>query len=257
MKLILKGGLLILLFIFARTAFGQDALRDSTRSGIDSMQTEEVNVVDIIIQRGLMVGNGDTTNSTPIKNTSGTWFVGLGFKIPVIKNKAGFRLTPGLAFTKLNYDSVNVGKEFPGLIDSTESKDYFFQKHRLAYFQVPLGVYVNFTTDEKGRPQIFGEAGGYIGYRIGGVLRYGENKVRIDADGEAQDQQVRTKITNIPDMEPLQYGFYGRLGYKNVAFNVNYRVPRLFKEPRTNDLGELDGTNPLFPRLELGVTLLL
>ena len=237
MKLILKGGLLILLFIFAQTAFGQDALRDSTRSGIDSMQTEEVNVVDIIIQRSLMLGNTDTTTA--------------------IKNKAGFRLTPGLAFTKLNYDSVNVGKEFPGLIDSTESKDYFFQKHRLAYFQVPLGVYVNFTTDEKGRPQIFGEAGGYIGYRIGGVLRYGENKVRIDADGEAQDQQVRTKITNIPDMEPLQYGFYGRLGYKNVAFNVNYRVPRLFKEPRTNDLGELDGTNPLFPRLELGVTLLL
>lgn len=255
MKLILKGGLLILLFIFAQTAFGQDALRDSTRSGIDSMQTEEVNVVDIIIQRGLMVGNRDITVSTPIKNTSGTWFVGLGFKIPVIKNKAGFRLTPGLAFTKLNHDEINSGNDFPGLKDST--KDYFFQKHRLAYAQVPLGVYVNFTTDEKGRPQIFGELGGYVGYRIGGVLRYGENKVRIDADGEAQNQQVRTKITNIPDMELLQYGFYGRVGYKNVAFNVNYRDPRLFKLQRTNDLGTEVGTNPVFPQIEMGITLLL
>ncbi len=237
--------LLICLCSYALQA--QESSGDKITTKADTMETEEVNVVDIVLQRSLMTGAKNVSELTRIKNTSGSWFVGLGFKIPVVKNKAGFRLTPGLSFVKLNYDSVDIAKTFPDLPGGV---DYTFQRHRLTYFQLPLGAYVNFTTDEKGRPQIFGEAGGYLGYRLGGVLRYGEISLR--------DQQIRTKITNIPDMENLQYGIYGRLGYKNLAICMKYRMTRLFI-PFKSDLNDNPTTvrNPIFPRLEIGLSLLL
>lgn len=250
MKILSYKSLLLLLFSFCLTAFAQPNSSDSLSVRKDTFETEEINVVDIVIQRGLMLGAGNFSDLTRIKNSSGTWFVGLGFKIPVLKNKAGFRLTPGFAWTKLNYDSVDVQKVFPDLPGGV---DYNFQRHRLAYFQVPLGAYVNFSTDAKGRPLIFGEAGGYVGYRVSGVLRYGENSVR--------DQQIRTKITNIPDTEPLQYGFYGRLGYKSFAIHAQYRITPLFSEYKTEAQGgttvNTDILNPVFPQLELGISLLL
>jgi hypothetical protein len=247
MKFLPKWGLSLFFLLLATFAFSQKAANDSSAVKTDTLETEEVNVVDIIIQRGLMAGTNNVGDLTSLKNSSGTWFVGLGFKIPVLKNKAGFRLTPGIAWTKLNYDSVDVAKTFPDLPDGV---DYNFQKHRLAYFQVPLGAYMNFSVDPKGRALIFGEAGGFVGYRIGGVLRYGENSVR--------DQVIRTKISNIPDMKNLQYGLYGRVGYKNVALNVQYRITDLFEKYKTdvegNDTGIL---NPIFPQLEFGLTILL
>jgi len=122
-------------------------------------------------------------------------------------------------------------------------------------------VYVNFTTDEKGRPQIFGEAGGYIGYRIGGVLRHGENRDRTEQINDVKkvrNQQVRTKISNIADMENIQYGLYVRAGYRNIAVFAQYRLTDLFTEFKTNVLGNNTAAkNPLFPPLEFGLTLLL
>lgn len=247
MKFLVSRGLCLLLFSVCFATFGQEISSDSTSVEKNNLNTEEVNVVDIVLQRGLMVGVGNTSDETQIKNSSGSWFVGLGFKIPVLKNRAGFRLTPGLAFTKLNYDSVDVAKIFPDLPGGV---DYNFQKHRLTYLQVPLGVYVNFSVDEKGRALIFGEAGGYVGYRIAGVLRHGENSVR--------DQQIRTKITNVADMENLQYGLYGRVGYKSIAIHAQYRITRLFNKEKTDVEGANTGIpNPAFPQLEVGISFLL
>ena len=247
MKLVKILSLFLIHIFICQASFAQDIPQDSSLVDTSALETEEINVIDIIFQRSLLLGA--TSAETDIKNSSGSSFVGLGFKLPLVKNKAGFRVAPGFAWMKLNYDSINKPESniFP---DLTDSLGYTFQRHRISYIQLPVGIYVNFNTDEKGRPQIFGEIGGYVGYRVSRVLRYGQSSVR--------EQQIRTKVTNIPDTRDLQYGLYGRLGYKKIAFYGQYRLERLFA-PKKTDLNNVSTEilNPTFPQLELGVTILL
>jgi hypothetical protein len=209
------------------------------------MDLEEPNAYDLILQRSLMLGDSDEL--TDIRNSSGNWFLGLGFKLPLIRHRMGFRIQPGIAWTKINYDSVQVAKTFP---DLPEGPDYSFQRHRLTYAQLPIGIYYNFTLDEEKRARVFLEAGGYVGYRLSGVLKYGENGVR--------DQSITTKVTNVPDMKNLQYGLYGRLGYRMIAIYGQYRLSSLFTDFKTDLDGVATSTpNPAFPQFEIGISLLL
>lgn len=217
--------------------------QETQNDSIAPMQLEEPNRFDFIIQRSLLLGSADSM--AVLKNSSGSWFLGLGFKLPIAHNRLGVRVQPGINWLKFNHAQNDTSKSFPN-----SRNDYSVQRHRLAYVELPVGVYYNITLDEERNPKAFVEAGGFVGYGFDFVLKTKETTLR--------DQGVTTKTNNLPDVEPLRYGLYGRVGYRWLALHVSYRLTDVF-EPFVTDI---DGTvtttpYPIFPSVQFGVTVLL
>ena len=155
----------------------------------DPLAVQMPNTFDFVFQRDYMLGSGDA--DTASLRGSGSWFIGLGFKIPFADNRFGIRVTPGINWLKINYDHTDSDKQFPIIGDTVVSNlypdlstitdpevralvqeqldalasrlknvDYELQRHRLTYVDVPVGIYANLTRDENRKGEVFVEGGG-------------------------------------------------------------------------------------------------
>ncbi|MFK7970090.1 MAG: outer membrane beta-barrel protein [Bacteroidia bacterium] len=253
--------------LFAYTGFAQQDSIPPRVMNESPLPLEVPNTFDFILQRGFLVGNGDA--DTASLRTSGSWFLGMGFKIPLANNRFGFRITPGINWLKINYDHTDGDKRFPLIADTVVSNlypdltsiedsaarstaldqlnalaarlrnvEYDLQRQRLTYIEVPIGVYFNIKKDEENKAVAFVEAGGIIAYNISGIFKYRYNN--------RQDQSVQSRVNEVPDVEAFRYGWYARLGYKKVSASINYRSSYIFTF-------EKDLQAHKFPQLQLGI----
>ena len=234
--------LLIFLMLCFLGLYGLQA-QETKKDSIPALQLEEPNRFDFILQRSILLGKADTMAT--LKNSSGSWFIGLGFKLPIAQNRLGVRVQPGINWLKFNHALNDTTKSFP---DSRT--DYTLQRHRLAYLEVPVGIYYNISLDEERNPKAFVEAGGFAGYGFSFVLKTKETTVR--------DQGLKTKTSNLPDLEALRYGVYARAGYRWFALHFSYRLTNVFEPFVTNIDGTVTTTPyPIFPSAQFGVTVFL
>jgi hypothetical protein len=236
------------------------------------LELEAANTFDFIVQRDYLIGSGDA--DTASLRGSGSWFLGLGFKIPIAKNRLGFRISPRFNWLKINYDHTDEDKRFPIIADTVVSNlypdlstitdpeareiaraqldamaaslrntSYELQRQRLTYIEVPVGLYFNITTDEETqKAKACIEAGGTIGYNIGNIFKYRSTN--------RQDQSVQTRVNEVPDVESFRYGWYARAGFKKIAATFTYRSSYLFSFENAQMIHK-------FPQMQLGLTVML
>lgn len=225
--------LLTVLCMGAALQAQETAPRDTSFDYLD-----ELDRFNFIVQRGILLGG--SPDFAPLRTTSGSWFLGLGFKAPLKQNRIGFRIQPGIEWLRLNYNQSTEDKQFPDTV-----RYAFSQLHRIAYASLPVGFYYNLTVDSLRNAQIFIEAGGFAGYSIGSVLKYSDRNVL--------DQQVQTRISNVQDLQRLQYGLYLRAGYRRIAATFSYRLTDIFQAVEFAP-GQ---PYPVFSRAQISLTAML
>jgi|GEM_PF-2489294 len=200
-------------------------------------------VLGIVFNRGFVM-QGSKDASTPISGgRSGTSFLGFNYNVE-LGDRFGFRIQPGFSWVKYSYQQVDT-KTFPSTLDTLD-----YEKHRLSFAEVPIGVYLNLTLSDDNKPQLFVEGGGFIGYMTGAILK---TKGQIDV-GEL-DQTIINKVRDTKDFERLRYGVYGKLGYKWIAIHFTYRLSDVFTEFATDvDGNNTTVRNPTIPPMEIGVS---
>ncbi len=220
--------------LFAQETPAPPAATDTARTEVNSK------IFNLIVNQGFVV-NGTGIDSMPMRGSaSGSFFIGGGFIINLYKQKLGLRLTPGYAWYRATYESTGA-KTFPSASDSFQ-----LERHRMGFFEVPVGLFYNFKTEEDGDPEIFAEIGGYAGYRTGSVYKTrGTN---------AEGQEVTTTVKNVGDLERFRYGLFARAGYKWFALHAAYRLSNVWLTTPTQREGYV---YPKMPALEVGLSLFL
>lgn len=261
----MKHKLLFFLFLgFAYlTSIGQETLptppNDSALENINSdaavqSPDDRPRNFSLVFNRGLMIANS-SPDSVPLNgNSSGTYSIGGGIKINLVKNVVRLRMTPSIAWTHFNYDQTNL-KTFPTVGDSLPF-DLTLEKHTLVFGELPVGLIFNLTTDEDGDPRFFVEAGGYIGYLL--AANY---KTRYKDDDGLRVKEKRRDLNNLDsELEQLRYGLYGRVGYKWASLYFSFRLSDVFDEftnPALRPIASEQYKNPIIPPMELGITIFL
>lgn len=194
---------------------------------------------DLILVRGSILNPGKIDTAILSSPASGSLFIGSGIRIPVIKKLLHLHLQPGFSWTRLVYEQ-QLSKRFPN------SSIFDKEKHSLFYGEFPIGLQLTFPRQRTAKTAYMIEGGGYAGYLISGSY--------ITLSENALGQQVRQRIRQLRDTDPLRYGVYGRIGYGKLIVQVNYRLSPFFDPFRT----EPDGTDshfriPEFSQLELGI----
>lgn len=252
------------------SSFAQDSIPEPVINKTP-LKFDPANTFDLVIQRDFALGMGDA--DTASLRGAGSWFVGLGFKIPLAQNRYGFRITPGFNWLKINYDHTDANKQFPIIADTVISTqypdlstiedsaqratalaqlnalaailsnvDYELQRHRLTYLEVPIGFYYNFSRDEKLRSEAFIEAGGIIAFNLSNVFKFRyQNR---------QDQSVLSRVNEVPDVEQFRFGWYARAGYRKFAATFSYRNSYIFGF-------EKNAGRHYFPQIHMGLTYML
>ncbi|MDX2247593.1 MAG: porin family protein [Bacteroidia bacterium] len=250
----ITGTFLFIVFLFTYS-FSQDTIKSQPLSPAlpaDDLPSDPPSRFDLVFNRGLMLVSS-TQDSVPISGSnSGTFFIGGGIKFPLAKNKMGIRVTPGVAFSRIQYNQTTI-KTFPTIPDSL-SFTLTSEKHSLTYVELPLGFYLNISRDEDNDPKFFVEAGGYVGY----LLSASYKTKYVNSDG----QRVKTQVSDLEkieaEFERIRYGLYGRLGYKWASLYYSFRLSALFDE-FANDppRGGQGYKNPVIPPMEVGLTIFL
>ena len=200
--------------------------------------------VRLVFTRAFSLTAGESDNAPVNSGSSGSYFMGLAFKVNLANNDVGLQFTPGINWLKLIYRQEDA-KTFP-----SDTTGYNIEKHRIPYAELPIGIYVNLSKDEDGDPRVFLEGGGYLGYKIGGIY-----KIKFD---NTEGQAVKVRTGGVKDLEDWRYGFYGRLGYKRWALYGSYRLSRIFTESSSGANGlEVGADNPTFPKVEIGISVIL
>jgi hypothetical protein len=162
----------------------------------------------------------------------GSRFVSLGitddFRIGGIKSPLSLR--SGITFMFYNYmfdgniqvrDEPVAGNDYTYFVeDNTLPLD----KSKLAVttINVPLMAILDFKNDSSDTNFRFG-VGGFIGYRIGA-----HTKIKYNQDGHDR----KDKDDGNFNLEDLQYGLKGIIGYRGTDLFVNYNLNELFKNNR-------------------------
>ncbi|MEM6261781.1 MAG: outer membrane beta-barrel protein [Bacteroidota bacterium] len=232
------------------------------------MKVEDVSRFDLVFQRSFLLGAADAT--FPMQSTSGSYFVGLGFKFGFLNNKLGIRAQPGINWLRLNYstnDDLFPESSILPQDSSQQNATFEIQRHRLTYFEVPLGIYFNISQDEDLNPKAFIEAGGFISYLFAEMLKEGTR-------ANESAPLIRTKtpeIAYIGSDQRLRYGLYARAGYRWFALFASLRLSDVFEpgavirnsadEAVVGTDGELlsvpQKTEDMVPQLQIGVTIFL
>ncbi|MEM7369389.1 MAG: porin family protein [Bacteroidota bacterium] len=227
---------------------------------MESMDADEVAVkvgddrprnFSLVFNRGLML-TGSSPDSVPLNgNSSGTYSIGGGIRIPLIKDAVRLRLTPSISWTHFSYDQTNL-KTFPTVADSLPQQ-LTLEKHTLIFGELPLGVIFNLSRDEDGDPRFFVEAGGYVGYLLGANY-----KTRFKDSEGLRVKNKRRDLEGIEsEFERLRYGLYGRVGYKWAALYFSYRLSDVFDEftnPSLRPTAFEGYKNPKIPPMEVGIS---
>lgn len=209
--------------------------------------------IELLFNRSFLVG-ANRIDTVPLNTfNSGSYSLGLSFRIPLANNLVGFRLAPSISWLRLVYNQ-SANKTFPTLAD-TLGPPLDRERHQLTALDLPVSFYYNITRDEDRDPRFFLEVGGYVGYLIGANYkqRYDDSDIRV-TNRLGQLQRLEGQF------ERLRYGLFGRVGFKWISLYANYRLTRVFGEfthpelrPRASD----SFRNPEIPPLELGVSILL
>ncbi|MEM9984524.1 MAG: outer membrane beta-barrel protein [Bacteroidota bacterium] len=256
----------ILCFILGIGMHALQAQVDSTvvdTSGFESFEKEQkkrppsyedAKRFNLLFTRGLMLG-ATSLDSVPINGLgSGTFQLQAGFKLHLPGNLVGFRLSPGITWTRLAYNQNDL-KTFPTIEDSL-GLSLERERHLITYLELPISVFVNITKDEDGDSELFLEAGGFVGYLLSG------NYKRRYPDGNDLDVVFTERGLQRLDSEwePLQYGVFGRIGYKWAAVYYRFRLTSLldeFTNPLRRPIDSEAYRNPPFPPMELGISVFL
>ena len=215
---------------------------------------EEAKRFNLVFTRGLMLG-ATSLDSVPINGLgSGTYQLQGGFKIHLPGHLVGFRLSPGITWTRLAYNQNDL-KTFPTIEDSL-GLSLERERHLLTYLELPISVFVNITKDEDGDSELFVEAGGFVGYLLSG------NYKRRYPDGNDLSVVFTERGLQRLDSEwmPLQYGIFGRVGYKWAAVYYRFRLTSLlddFTNASRRPINSEAYRNPPFPPMELGISIFL
>ncbi|MEZ4776554.1 MAG: outer membrane beta-barrel protein [Bacteroidia bacterium] len=241
-------------FLFS-VSFSQDTIKPQPlppQPAADDLPADPPSRFDLVFNRGLMLVSS-TQDSVPISGSnSGTFFIGGGIKFPLANNTMGIRATPGIAFSRIQYNQTSI-KTFPTIPDSL-SFTLTGEKHSLIYAELPLGFYVNISRDEDNDPKFFVEGGGYLGYLFSASYK----SKYVNSDG----QRVKTQISDLEkisdEFQRIRYGIYARVGYKWASLYYSFRLSALFDE-FANDppRGGAGYKNPIIPPMEVGLTIFL
>ncbi|MEZ4825207.1 MAG: outer membrane beta-barrel protein [Bacteroidia bacterium] len=248
------GTILFFVSLFLNS-FSQDTLVSAPAAPkvvSDDLPADPPSHFDLVFNRGLILV-GTTQDSVPVSGSnSGTFFIGGGIKFPLANNKMGIRLTPGIAFSRIQYNQTSI-KSFPTVPDSLDFT-LTAEKHSMIYAELPLGFYLNISRDEDNDPRFFVEGGGYLGYLFSASYKYSYT----NTSGQRVNTQIKDQEKIQNEFERLRYGIYARVGYKWASLYYSYRLSALFDEFANNPpRGGAGYKNPLIPPMELGLTIFL
>ncbi|MEM9936684.1 MAG: outer membrane beta-barrel protein [Bacteroidota bacterium] len=212
----------------------------------DNLPVDRPRFFNLIFNRTFQISpTSEESPEAPINSlTSGNYFLGASFKTNFNHGSFGFRFQPGIAWQQLTYEQLDA-KTFPTAPVDSISLD--LERHRMTYLEIPIGIFVNITKDEDGDPLFHIEGGAYAGYLLNSAYKTKyQNKL---------GQEVKNVVREVPDLEDLRYGLYGRVGYKWLSLYYSYRLSDLFKEFPSR--GSTANPIPGIPRMEFGILFIL
>ncbi|MEO0473859.1 MAG: outer membrane beta-barrel protein [Bacteroidota bacterium] len=241
--------LLLSLLAFPLMAQENEAKTDSLQI---NPQADPPRTFSLVFDRGFLLTGSAQPDSVPISgNSSGTFFIGGGFRVPFGKNVVGLRITPGFAWTTHNYNQTSA-KSFPTVPDSL-AQSLTSESIRIGSVQLPVGVYINFSRDEDNDPKFFMELGGYAGYVTGVNYRN-----RFEDGVRRVQTRIRGLEKEADEYRRLRYGLYGRLGYKWAALMIKVRLSDVYDEFANTPPNGITGyKNPKIPPIQFGFTIQL
>lgn len=235
--------LLGLLIGGAPALFGQVSSPQDTVPRSGNLPVDRMDQFQLVFTRGFLLGPTNEDPQIPIHTgNSGSLFLGAGIKFNLAKNVLGIRITPGFNWFKLNYQQEE-GKLFPS--DSTQ---FDFEKHRITYVELPVGLYVNLSKDEDGDSKVFVEGGGFLGYKLNGIYKF---------QYQRQGRTIKERWSDVANLEDWRYGLYFRLGYKRWATYFSYLLSDPFTRYQPEGQSEALESVDFPPRLEAGVSFFL
>lgn len=188
--------------------------------------------IDFVFTRGILL-RGDLPAQYPMDpGRSGSYSLGMALGLHFGRGLA-MRFEPRLTWHNVFY-SQTPEKTYP-----TDSNGLFlFEKERGFYIEMPIGFKFNLARNTKDKVRLYLELGAQGGILAGSMYK----RRSLLADGTKYTE----KFHDVPGLNPLRYGFYGRIGTKIFAAHVFYRISEIF-------LQEGGGTSlPDFHNLELG-----
>ena len=215
---------LLLLMMLSLFALAQTASNDTTVSG--QVNDKEPDLESI----------GIAFTSTSWLNTPAdlmSYAPSLGFDLLYCKDYKlsgnNFTFAPGLAFSfqsagnnGLPYYHWNTAGTS---VDSTtfaiipDSIDYITNRISQQWIQIPLEFRIRSNNNAHGKCFKVG-VGGKIGYMIGNHYTHSEK--------DADNQISKMKLYHIRNLNPLQYGLTGRVGFGSVSLSAFYSMSTLF-----------------------------
>lgn len=231
-------------------SFGQSYAQDNTAMKInDRLPVSGGEKTDFIFTRSFPVGAAP--DSVPVVSSrSGIWSIGVSYGIPVGKSME-IKLEPRASWHKL-YFRPNNDKTFP---TADTSDGLIFEKHRAFYVEVPVGLKFKLARNADDKYKFHLEAGFSFGFNAGSTF-----KIRRDADLDADgrmESKVTTKIRPIQELSSLRYGPYARIGTNWIAIYGFYRLTEIFDTSKKIGDDNTGVDYPLFPKLELGFSIMI
>ncbi len=163
----------------------------------------------------------------------GSRYVSLNFRLKsqIGGQKSPFHLVSGLEFAFNNYmfeDNVVV-QDIDNVTYFTIDQERDYEKSKLTHSSVnlPLMATLEFKRDN-GKDGLKIGAGPFVGYRLGG-----HTKLKYREDGKTEKDKTRDSY----NLNDLQYGLEGVIGYGGVDLFAKYNMNDLFKDnrgPQTN-----------------------
>ena len=242
---------LLPILIFLVSSFGlqgQTSDQNVARPKSDNIPVAGSEKVDIIFSRTFMFG--DAVGANYSEGRSGSYSLGIGYGIP-IGRAFEIKIEPRVTWQKLVFtENGDTTKVFPSTLTGT---DYIYEKLRMAYVEVPLGIKVKGARNAEDKYKFLFEAGFSFGFNVSSTAK---SRFEVDTDGVGGvDSKMTTKVNNIPDLNELRYGPYARIGTNWIAIYGFYRMTEIFDtDSQFNSVNGLINY-PTFPQLEIGVSI--
>lgn len=216
----------------------------------------------LIFGRSFLLAGG-LPDSVPVSGgASGAYFLGAGYRFYVDKSyRFGFRFTPGIAWNRYTYEQTTA-KTFPTIRDSSQTISQ--ERHTVIEGKLEVSIFVNLTRDEDSDPKLFIEAGGYGSYITAmNYVRRFDNSDNLRVREKYRDlEKLSTSTGNgnsTNTVNRLQYGLFGRLGFKWAGLYVGYRLSDVLNATLNDALLFREASNyqaPNLPPLDVGLHIL-
>jgi len=245
----MKFALTIFLFLFSlQQSYGQSGNENIALPKNDRVPVAGSEKVDLILSRTFLVESPDGVSLN--QGRSGTYSIGIGYGIPLGK-AVEIKLEPRLTWQKLVFtDKDTTGKYFPS---PTAGPDYIFEKMRMSYIEVPLGLKLKLARNIEDKYKFLIEAGFSFGFNVGSTFK---SRFEIDTNNNGNnDGLITSKVTNIPEVAELRYGPFGRIGTNWISLYGFYRMSNIFNEGQLFQTTTGLRAYPQFSNLELGLSI--